>query len=93
MVSYILVLIVKSNSIYIVVILIWYRKLYHTRMAIPYEYTRTVCTIRVRYEIRVRYTTMLPFWLLYSFPTGPWLHIKGSKTKSGEEVESTSLIL
>ena len=26
-------------------------------MVIPYEYTRTVCTIRVRYEIRVRYTT------------------------------------
>ena len=20
---------------------------------------------------------MLPFWLLCSFPTGPWLHIKG----------------
>ena len=26
-------------------------------MVILYEYTRTVCTIRVRYEIRVRYTT------------------------------------
>ena len=29
-------------------------------MVIPYEYTRTVCTIRVRYEIRVRYTTGSP---------------------------------
>ena len=43
------------------------KKLYHTRMVIPYEYTRTVyvlyaygiCTIRVRYELRVRYTTYI----------------------------------